>query len=608
MKNKKKTNKTTPRTLQARCFFVCTFETAFLVQLQRINDAITQAIVMPHERRGKVNLSAQVFFFSEPCLLSGSQDSISVGTMSPRASWAELLPLLLISAYCCLSVVFGEEEPIVTTSSGPVAGKVVTAGAKEVDAFYGIPYAKPPLGDLRFRKPLPAERWNKTYNAKVKTPACPQTDIRFLKNVTLDYASASEDCLYLNVWRPSGMCRGASPCKKNLPVLVFIYGGAFQWGDSGIFLYDAANFVALSEVIVVSFNHRLSLLGFITTGTSELPGNLGFWDQLLALKWVQKNIGSFGGNPGDVTIGGHSAGAISAGLHSISPLSKGLFRRIIMQSASPLTLIFGLSQKGSGRFLETAGKLGCYDASRDWKKEVLAIISCLRKMDVSTMFKKLKEQSFDKQMFNPSIGDEFISSDPLSAAAWENFHIKEILTGTTTNEGTLFVDNLKFISPQLEKLILQDYRFAGTIILNVLFQIPISAGKTIVQEYLGDYDVEHDEETATQLISEMVGDGIVNCPVQLFAELASSKGITTYRYKFDHRPSFSLWPKWFGVTHSDELPFTLGSLAFFGDESRYTTPFNSLARRQLSDVKYTTEEEQFMKEIVGIWTAFVRNG
>ncbi|CAN7982510.1 unnamed protein product [Ixodes hexagonus] len=208
----------------------------------------------------------------------------------------------------------------------------------DVDAFYGVPYAKPPVGELRFRKPKPAEPWSGTYNATTKPAACSQLDIRFIKDVTLHYQNASEDCLYMNVWRPSGTCRSAESCDGKLPVVIFIYGGGFQWGDSGLFLYDAANFVALSDVVFVSFNHRLGILGFLSVGTSDLPGNLGFWDQLLALKWVQQNIARFGGNPNDVTLAGHSAGAISAGLHAISQQSKGLFHRLIMQSATPLSL------------------------------------------------------------------------------------------------------------------------------------------------------------------------------------------------------------------------------------------------------------------------------
>ncbi|CAN8013699.1 unnamed protein product, partial [Ixodes persulcatus] len=492
------------------------------------------------------------------------------------------------------------------TNSGLVAGRQFQISGKHVDAFYGIPYAKPPVGELRFRKPLPPDHWNGTYNATTKPTACKQLDIRFLKDVTLNYSSSTEDCLYLNVWRPSGVC--GDSCEKKLPVVVFIYGGGFQWGDSGLFLYDAANFVALSDVIFVSFNHRLSMLGFLSVGTPELPGNLGFWDQHLALNWVQKNIHRFGGDPNDVTLGGHSAGAISAGLHATSPHSKGLFHRIIMQSGSPLSLILGLTYSGSARFLDIAAKLNCYNPENQWTKEVETIIHCLRNIDAGAIFKTLEKQDQVDQLFSPVFGDEFIPSDPLSESTWKQFHVKEILAGTTTDEGSLFVDNIRYAAPELESVLKLDYRLGATFALSIMFQIPLKQAKAIVIEYFGDEGTEHDHATVIRIFSEAVGNILMNCPTDLFADLSAKQGIPTYRYVFDHRPSYSLWPKWFGPTHSDELLFTFGSLPFIADTSRHTAPLGPSGSKLLSKLKYTEEEDSFMKQIVGIWSSFIKTG
>ncbi|KAM7315246.1 acetylcholinesterase-1 [Ixodes scapularis] len=243
-----------------------------------------------------------------------------VDIMACRHSVPTAILLSSVLAPMFFSLVLSE-GPVVSTSAGVVSGQRFLISGKKVDAFYGVPYAKPPVGELRFMKPQPAEPWNGTYKATTKPTACKQLDLRFLKGVTLDNSGSTEDCLYLNVWRPANICRKEAKCDRKLPVVVFIYGGGFQWGDSALLVYDAANFVALSDVVFVSFNHRLSLLGFLSVGTPDLPGNVGFWDQLLALKWVQKNIANFGGNPNDVTLGGHSAGAISAGLHAASPFT-----------------------------------------------------------------------------------------------------------------------------------------------------------------------------------------------------------------------------------------------------------------------------------------------
>ncbi|CAN8019527.1 unnamed protein product [Ixodes persulcatus] len=501
--------------------------------------------------------------------------------MALRRRGEALVSILL--GLCSVRYVFSD-DPVVVTSSGLISGRRFRISDKDVDAFYGIPYAKPPVGDLRFRKPEPAEPWNGTYKATTKPMACNQLDIRFIKGVTLSYQNASEDCLYLNVWRPSGFCDSIESCEKKLPVVVFIYGGGFQWGDSGLFVYDGANFVALSDVIFVSFNHRLSMMGFLSVGTSDLPGNLGFWDQLLVLKWVQQNIGRFGGNPQEVTLVGHSAGAVSAGLHAVSQLSKGLFHRLIMQSSSPLSLVLGLSYKGAGRFLNIAGKLGCYLPEKDWTTQVPNIIECLRKIDVDMIFKKIAEQDPVNQLFSPVYGDEFIPADPLSLSTWKMVHVKEILMGTTTDEGTLFVDNIKYVAPQLETVLKIDYRLGVVLALSAIFQIPVPAGKTIVREYFGEEGIEHDHVTVIKLFSDIVGDLLMNCATDLFAEVTSAQKIPTHRYVFEHRPSYSLWPKNFGVAHADDL------------------------LKLLSSLRYSKEEEGFMKQLIRTWSSFIKTG
>jgi len=203
----------------------------------------------------------------------------------------------------------------VKVDSGSVQG-VESSG---VISFKGIPYAAPPVGDLRWRDPQPVEPWKTTLDAADFGPACMQTD---------DIAK-SEDCLTLNVWRP--VKKGLRP----LPVMVWIYGGALAHGNTAMYLGDA---LAKQGVIMVSMNYRVGRFGFFAfpaladEAPNDLIGNYGYFDQLAALKWVQRNIAAFGGDPKQVTIFGESAGGGSVMVHLTSPLSKGLFARAILQS------------------------------------------------------------------------------------------------------------------------------------------------------------------------------------------------------------------------------------------------------------------------------------
>ncbi|XP_040360860.1 acetylcholinesterase-1 [Ixodes scapularis] len=506
----------------------------------------------------------------------------------------------------CLARPAKSDVPIVHTDSGLVMGTRATVGDKRVDAFLGIPYAQPPVGDLRFRKPVPISPWKGTYNASSKPKPCWQLKLRFVENQTIDYSSASEDCLYLNVWRPS--CTSTMSCEKKKSVIVFIHGGAFQWGDSSLFIYDAANFVALSDVVYVTFNYRLSILGFLSSDTPELPGNMGLWDQNLVLRWVKRNIGNFGGDANDITIDGQSAGGISAGLHAISPHSQGLFKRVIMSSGTSLSIILGISYSGLGKFTGIVGTLGCYDYEKNIKDQLPSVLDCLRKLDAAQIFHTLESVDAVQQIFSPVQGDEFIPRQILSENTYKKLPFKEILLGANLNEGTLFFDNLRYTFPALSNMLSGDYRFAVTVSLGPVFDISLPQARRIVNFYYGDYDVQHDSKTVGDIFSQIFGDAIFNCPTQLFADTASKQGIITYRYVFAHRPSYSFWPGWMGVTHGDEIMSTVGSLPFILDKSRYTEPLSESSRKYLGRLSYTPDEENFMKQLVSAWAAFVKHG
>ncbi|CAN7941077.1 unnamed protein product, partial [Ixodes hexagonus] len=503
-----------------------------------------------------------------------------------------------------------DDAPVVHTDYGAILGRRLTLPARQVDAFYGIPFAEPPVGKLRFQKPVPAKPWKGIYNATDKPMPCWQFDVHYSK-ISLSYLNASissEDCLFLNVWRPSSACSPSGKCVAKLPVVVYIYGGGFQIGDSALFLSDPANFVSLSDVIYVNMNHRMGILGFLTSGTKELPGNLGLWDQNLVLKWVRDNIRHFGGDQNNVTLSGFSSGAISAGLHAISPHSQKLFSRLILQSSTPLSLAVGLTAAGAGKFLNVAGALGCFNIKKEWSKNMPEIVTCLQKLDAETIYRELKKGEPINQFFTPVFGDEFLPHDIRSKEIWKSLRTKEIFLGSTSNEGAYFLDYLKSQAPQLTQVLTIDYRLAATLAISTLLDAPFVSAKRIVNAYFGDDFVEHDETSLNDILVQIFGDVVVECPTSLFAEVAAEQRIRAYRYIFAHRPSYSVWPESYGTTHNDDLAFTLGYLPFINDTTRFTPPLGEGVRKILKGLTYTADELAFTKELVATWTSFIETG
>lgn len=217
----------------------------------------------------------------------------------------------------------------IITNYGPIKGiEKTTADGKAYSAYFGIPYAKQPVGELRFRDPEPLEPWTEELDASKENDGAYQVNAYSLLSRNKDPIIGSDECLVLNVFKPK-------TDEKTLPVFVYIHGGGFICGSSSTYIYGP-DYLVEKDMIVVTINYRLGVVGFLSfkDPSLQIPGNAGLKDQSMALRWVKENIASFGGDPDSITVGGESAGGASAHFQCISPMSEGLFNRAIIQSGT----------------------------------------------------------------------------------------------------------------------------------------------------------------------------------------------------------------------------------------------------------------------------------
>ncbi|KAF2904197.1 hypothetical protein ILUMI_01989 [Ignelater luminosus] len=331
-----------------------------------------------------------------------------------------------------------EELPLVHTLQGTVRGHhLLSYGHRQYVAFEGIPYAKPPIGNLRFEEPVEAEPWSGIWNGTI-IHTCLQLD--WLTNEPV----GSEDCLYLNVYVPEDKLNDLS----NLDVIVHIHGGAFMAGDPNM---GGPGYLMDRNVIYVNMNYRLGVLGFLSTEDNVVPGNMGLKDQVLALHWIQKNIRNFGGNPNSVTITGLSAGATCVHLHYFSPLSRGLFHRGISQGGTALTP-WAIHKAPLEKAKRLAASIGCITSTT---KE---LVKCLKERSARQVIQYSHDspiKGFPLTPFSPVVekpsSGAFITDYPYNLLKSGDIADLPWMTGSTTEEGILGILILGFQYDDLNK-------------------------------------------------------------------------------------------------------------------------------------------------------------
>ena len=307
------------------------------------------------------------------------------------------------------------DDPVVGTRDGLVRGRRLMG----VDRYLGIPYATA----ARFAVPAPPGAWDGTFDADAIGPIAPQEAGAQFQRADL---AQSEDCLSVNVWTPAGA--GAGDAGR--PVLVWIHGGAFRQGSGASPLYDGTRLAARGDVVVITLNYRLGVLGFLGhatlgDGDDTVRANWGLLDQVEALGWVRDNAAAFGGDPGNVTIFGESAGAVSVSLLCTMAAAKGLFHKAVVQSGAPITATWAATEQLAEEVAAAAG---------------VADVAALRTLPLQDLIAAQAQvtQGGVGRMFTPCLDGHVLSSPPLAALAAGSAAGIPMVLGTNVDEWKLF--------------------------------------------------------------------------------------------------------------------------------------------------------------------------
>jgi len=439
---------------------------------------------------------------------------------------------------------------VVHTSQGDLSGVV----AGKVESFKGVPFAAPPVGDLRWRPPGPAPSWSGVKAASEFGPICMQG--RFMPSAQ----PMREDCLTLNVWRPAGAKPGAK-----LPVMVWIYGGGFIFGAASTPIYDGSHF-ARDGVVLVTFNYRVGRFGFFAhpalDGGPEAGGgpvaNYGLMDQIAALKWTQANIAAFGGDPKRVTVFGESAGGISVNLLMTSPAARGLFAQAIAESG------FGRITPKSLQAGEAIGQ--AFASANGIKGTDAAAAAALRALPADTLngqFSGLADPAIPGPVLDGKIVTEGIAQ---AFAKGDEAHVP-FLEGGNSYEASLFPKVADFPDPVIAR--------AGD-------------PAKVVALYGG--------QPKPEVARELMTDTLITEPDRDLARELDRQGVPAFVYHFSYVPA-SLRATSFGAPHGSEITYVFDTLP--------TQPYSYFGH----EIPGATADDQKIADAVhAYWVAFAKTG
>ncbi|NP_001124351.1 beta-esterase 2 precursor [Bombyx mori] len=479
-----------------------------------------------------------------------------------------------------------EERPAVTTPLGEVAGYYMTTrGGRQISAFTAIPFAKPPVGELRFKAPVPFGPWEGVLDATKVSPICVQRN----PYVRQKDIVGQEDCLYLNVYVPATTNDDKSK-KELLPVMLFLHGGGWMCGDATTAMYGP-EFLLDRDVILVTTNYRLGPLGFLSTKDEHCPGNNGLKDQQEALRFIQQNIESFGGNKDSVTIFGESAGGSSVHFHMLSDTSAGLFHKAISESG---TALVPWAEAPPGEALRNAFKLakflGCPPAPSE------KFIACLRTKDsyeiIGTEFDfyawDYEPMTPFKAVVEPDLPGAFLTRNARDtpkapSVPW--------MTGLTKNEGCLKSVWITANDTRYEEFISGFDTIAPVTFYYDNSPFPEVITKKLRQKYIDG----NNRKVIENGILEIYSDSYFNYPAIEAVELTlnhSPEPIYLYELTYRAANSFSQIfgdPEGdYGVCHADDL--------------MHLFPIHFLSQ------PFSERDIEFSKYLITLWTNFATSG
>ena len=417
-------------------------------------------------------------------------------------------------------------EPV-TIHSGPIVGEVLDSSIG-LQVFRGIPYAAPPVGDLRWRPPCDVEPWSEVRECVRFGAVCPQPE-------TMEYLigdklpAQDEDCLFLNVWTTN------AGGEAKLPVMVWIHGGGFAKGWSDQSAYEGSAF-AKRGVVLVTINYRLGALGFLAhpalsaESDRNVSGNYGFLDQIAALKWVQENIAALGGDADNVTVFGESAGGSSVEALCVSPLAKGLFHRAIAQSPAGSFYAY-LKQPSSGH--PSAEARGESWASQFDEVDPENPLASLREISPD----RILEKSEANQPL-AVIDDWFMPDYPANLFAQGKQHDVPMVVGTNSDEGSIFVQYYPYKT-------VEQYR-----------QGMEKKYGAFAEEILALYPVSSDEDIPGALNPFMTDTVFVRGATDILRGMAK---VSSRAFQYYFTRGGSLHPEW-GAFHSAEMCYVFNTL------------------------------------------------
>ncbi|XP_064097361.1 neuroligin-4, X-linked-like [Macrobrachium nipponense] len=451
-------------------------------------------------------------------------------------------------------------------------------------SFRGIPYAQPPIGELRFKNPVPASPWT-GLREETDPPPCPQliVGISLLKSNGI---TGEEDCLYLNVYSPQ-------PRDAEFPVMVFIHGGGMKFGSADM-MGGTPQRLLVKNIVLVSLQYRLGTLGFLSTGDATLPGNLGLRDQTLALQWVKKNIRNFGGDPKRVTIFGQSAGAVSAHFQMLTPYAKGLFNQVIVHSGTAINP--WATRKDHASVATKIARSLCYPGVSGNPINSTEILACLQGASVEALVRATEPYTnygFPFYMV-PRVDGDYIPAQPARLLKEGKYQRVNIMAGVCQNEVTVIVNEIMNTNQT------EDRDFMETFVTN---HLPMFLGmeaeddlkfltRRAFYHYMDDIQIT---ETNVNHFEQLLSDGFM---VMLQDEACALHardapfGKSVYRYELQHRGERSFSNATFGkqwVAHGDDLPYLFDGIFDLPPVSRSNDQF-------LSDIMVT------------LWTNFASTG